>query len=390
MVEHLPNKWNETYAATLDQPGLLLYRSNLLGSDHRITNYGGGNTSAKIEQKDPLTGNDTPVLWVKGSGGDVGSMKLDGFATLYMDKLLALEKLYRGVEFEDEMAGFLAHCTFNLNPRATSIDTPLHAYVPFKHVDHMHPDAIIAVAAAKDGQALTHDIFGGDIGWLEWKRPGFELGLRLNRFIIENPDARGVILQSHGLFTWADSARSCYELTLEVINKAMIWLENKAGNAPVFGGQKHPPLAQDLRHAIAARLMPAIRGMISQNIYKAGHFNDSDAVLKFTCSNDMKALAALGTSCPDHFLRTKIRPLWLILILRVRMWMTFWRTFRLKSKTTAKTMPPITSAAKMMTARPCATPTPSFIWWLASECSPLPRTRQPHGFPLSFMSTRSM
>ncbi len=309
MVNPLPNKWNETHAATLDQPGLLLYRSNLLGSDHRITNYGGGNTSAKIEQKDPLTGNDTQVLWVKGSGGDVGSMKLDGFATLYMDKLLALEKLYRGVEFEDEMAGLLAHCTFNLNPRAASIDTPLHAYVPFKHVDHMHPDAIIAIAAAKDGQALTQEIFGGDIGWMAWKRPGFELGMRLNRFIVENPDARGVILQSHGLFTWGDSAKACYELTLEVINKAMIWLENKAGNTPVFGGQKHPPLAQDLRHAIAARLMPAIRGMISQNIYKAGHFNDSDAVLKFTCSNDMKALAALGTSCPDHFLRTKIRPL---------------------------------------------------------------------------------
>ena len=309
MTERLPNRWNADHAADLDEPGLLLYRSNLLGSDHRITNYGGGNTSAKVMEKDPVTGENTEVLWVKGSGGDVGSMDLTGFATLYMDKLHGLRDIYRGVEFEDEMVDFLRHCTFNLNPRAASIDTPLHAYVPYKHVDHMHPDAIIAIAAASDSAALTEQIFGREIGWLQWKRPGFELGLWLNRFIAENPDAKGVILESHGLFTWADSARSCYELTLEIINKAMVWLDEKSHGTALFGGQKHAPLATEQRQATAARLMPAIRGMISRDVHKVGHFDDSETVLEFVSSQNMEALAALGTSCPDHFLRTKIAPL---------------------------------------------------------------------------------
>ncbi|MBX2824048.1 MAG: bifunctional rhamnulose-1-phosphate aldolase/short-chain dehydrogenase [Gammaproteobacteria bacterium] len=305
----LPDLWDAPHAATLDEPGRLLYRSNLLGSDKRITNYGGGNTSAKVTMPDPLTGNATKVLWVKGSGGDIGTMKLDGFATLYQDKLDELQTLYRGEEFEDEMVGFLPHCTFNLNPRASSIDTPLHAYVPKTHVDHVHPDAIIAIAAAKDGQQLTQKIFGDDIGWLPWKRPGYELGLWLSKFCADNPQARGVVLGSHGLFTWADTAQECYAVTLEIINRAISWLADHTRDQAPFGGRLHQPLPADQRRQLAQQLMPDIRGLISQDQYKIGHFDDSEAVLDFVCGKTMPELAALGTSCPDHFLRTKIRPL---------------------------------------------------------------------------------
>lgn len=305
----LRNLWDEARASSMSEPERLLYRSNLLGSDKRITNYGGGNTSAKVIQKDPLTGQAVEVLWVKGSGGDVGTIRLDGFATLYMDKLEALKGLYRGAQFEDEMVGYLPHCTFDLNPRAASIDTPLHAYVPRRHVDHMHPDAIIAIAAAENSRELTERVFGGEIGWLPWKRPGFELGLWLEKFCRENPRARGVILESHGLFTWGDDARSCYETTIEIINRAIAWLGQEIASQPAFGGVKYPQLVPAMRQGIAAALMPAIRGMIGGKEYKVGHFDDSDAVLQFVCSRHMGALAALGTSCPDHFLRTKIRPL---------------------------------------------------------------------------------
>ncbi|QHQ35903.1 bifunctional rhamnulose-1-phosphate aldolase/short-chain dehydrogenase [Algicella marina] len=303
----LENLWDEAKANGMSEPEKLLYRSNLLGSDKRITNYGGGNTSAKVMETDPLIGEEVEVLWVKGSGGDVGSIKMDGFSTLYMEKLRALKGIYRGPEHEDEMVGYLPHCTFNLNPRAASIDTPLHAYVPRKHVDHMHPDAIIAIAAAKDSRALTREIFGAEIGWLPWKRPGYELGLWLEKFCQENPDAKGVVLESHGLFTWDDDARACYDLTLAIIQKAMDWFGERA--ATPFGGPIHTSLAPADRRAVAARLMPAIRGYVSGNQHMTGHFDDSDTVLKFVNAAQMPALAALGTSCPDHFLRTKIRPL---------------------------------------------------------------------------------
>jgi rhamnulose-1-phosphate aldolase/alcohol dehydrogenase len=305
----LPSLWDDTAAAAISEAGQLLYRSNLLGSDKRITNYGGGNTSAKIVERDPLTGESVEVLWVKGSGGDVGTMKLDGFATLYMDRLRALKGLYRGAAHEDEMVGFLPHCTFNLNPRAASIDTPLHAYVPARHVDHMHPDAVIAIAAAKDSAGLTKEIFGGEIGWLPWRRPGFELGLWLERFCLENPQAKGVVLESHGLFTWGPTARECYETTIAIINHAIAWFERRSAGKAAFGGPAHTILGEAERQALAARLMPAIRGLISESEAKVGHFEDQPAVLDFVASRDMEALAALGTSCPDHFLRTKIRPL---------------------------------------------------------------------------------
>ncbi len=305
----LENLWEDSAAAKMSESEKLLYRSNLLGSDKRITNYGGGNTSAKAMERDPLTGEDVEVLWVKGSGGDIGSIKMDGFATLYMDKLVALKGLYRGVEFEDEMVGYLPHCTFKLNPRAASIDTPLHAYVTKKHVDHLHPDAIIAIAASKNSKELTHEVFGGEIGWLPWKRPGFELGLWLEDFCKRNPEAKGVVLESHGLFTWADDAKECYELSLAIIQKAMDWFEAKTADAVAFGGAVHESLSPANRRAVVARLMPAIRGMVSGKQHMVGHFDDSAAVLEFVNAKHIRPLAALGTSCPDHFLRTKIRPL---------------------------------------------------------------------------------
>ncbi|AWI55952.1 bifunctional rhamnulose-1-phosphate aldolase/short-chain dehydrogenase [Sinorhizobium fredii] len=304
----LANLWDDAKAAGMSEAERLLYRSNLLGSDKRITNYGGGNTSAKVMEKDPLTGEAAEVLWVKGSGGDVGTIKMDGFATLYMDKLRALKGIYRGVEFEDEMVGYLPHCTFNLNPRAASIDTPLHAYVPKVHVDHMHPDAIIAVAASKNSKELTKKIFGDEIGWLPWKRPGYELGLWLEKYCLENPKARGVVLESHGLFTWGDTAKEAYETTIEIINRAIAWFEGE-NTAPAFGGEAKPALAASERVAIAKKLMPVIRGLISAEEKKVGHFDDGKAVLDFVTSTSLEPLAALGTSCPDHFLRTKIRPL---------------------------------------------------------------------------------
>ena len=306
---HLANLWDDAKATAMTEPERLVYRSNILGSDKRVTNYGGGNTSSKILQADPLTGEQVEVLWVKGSGGDSASIRLDGFATLYMDKLRALKGLYRGPEHEDEMVGYLPHCTFDLNPRAASIDTPLHAYVPHAYVDHMHPDAIIAIAASKDSRALTKEIFGGEIGWLPWKRPGFELGLWLEKFCLENPAAKGVILESHGLFTWGDTPRACYETTVSVINQAIDWFERKTEGQAPFGGAAVKSLGPDQRRAVAAKLMPAIRGLISQGAHKLGHFDDSAAVLEFVNSKNLRELAARGTSCPDHFLRTKIRPL---------------------------------------------------------------------------------
>ncbi len=305
----LKNRWETAKTEGMSEAELLLYRSNILGSDKRVTNYGGGNTSAKVMETDPLTGKPVAVLWVKGSGGDIGSMKLDGFATLYMEKLNALKSLYRGVEFEDEMVGYLPHCTFKLNPRAASIDTPLHAYVPRPHVDHVHADAIIAIAASANSKDLTREIFGDRIGWLPWKRPGYELGLWLERFCAKNPDADGVVLASHGLFTWGNTAHECYDTTIDVINVATAWLAERTADVPAFGGPKHASLEPAARRDIAARLMPAIRGFVSGNQHMVGHFNDSDAVLEFVNAEGMAPLAALGTSCPDHFLRTKICPL---------------------------------------------------------------------------------
>ncbi|TFW29284.1 bifunctional rhamnulose-1-phosphate aldolase/short-chain dehydrogenase [Duganella callida] len=305
--EPISSLWDDSLAAQMSEPELLLYRSNLLGSDLRITNFGGGNTSAKVMMADPLSGEQVEVLWVKGSGGDLGSIKLDGFSTLYMDKLRALKQRYRGLEHEDEMVSYLPHCTFNLNPRAASIDTPLHAYIARKHVDHMHPDSVIAIAACANSRELTQKIFEGELGWLPWQRPGYDLGLKLEEVSKANPALKGIILEGHGLFTWGDTARSCYENTLAVIKRAGEWLDAHV-RQPSFGGAVAQPLPAEERAAFAARLMPLLRGKISKDEFKLGHFDDQDAVLEFVCSRDLQPLAALGTSCPDHFLRTKIRP----------------------------------------------------------------------------------
>jgi rhamnulose-1-phosphate aldolase/alcohol dehydrogenase len=303
----LPDLWDDAHAASLDEPGLLLYRSNLLGSDLRITNFGGGNTSAKVVCADPLTGAPTKVLWVKGSGGDIGSMKLDGFSTLYLDKLLSLRTVYRGLAHEDEMVALYNHCTFNLNPRATSIDTSLHGFVPHAHVDHVHADAVIAIAASEDAEALTREVFGGELGFLPWQRPGFDLGLKLGAMAEADPPYKGVVLGGHGLFTWGSTSKDCYETTLEMINRAARWLAaNTHGES--FGGPRVEALSRTERRDVAAQLLPAIRRRISGGERKIGHFTDAPAVLEFVSSRDLKALAGMGTSCPDHFLRTKIRP----------------------------------------------------------------------------------
>lgn len=303
--------WNPEHTAGLDEPGLLLYRSNLLGSDLRITNYGGGNTSAKVHQADPLTGELVDVLWVKGSGGDIGSMKRDGFSTLYLEKLHALEGLYRGLEHEDEMVGYLPHCTFNLNPRAASIDTPLHSQLPYAHVDHMHPDAVIAIAAMENSEAITKKVFEGTVGWMPWMRPGYELGRRLKAYNAANPGLRGIVLGGHGLFSWGETSQSCYANTVGLIERAQAWLaqERQAKKVQVFGGARFAPLPDDERRQVLARLLPVLRGVASAGRPKLLHVNTSAEVMEFVNAHELAPLAALGTSCPDHFLRTKIRPL---------------------------------------------------------------------------------
>ncbi len=302
--------WNDADAQNKSEVDLLVYRSNLLGADLRLTNFAGGNTSAKVMEKDPLTGAPVEVLWVKGSGGDLGSIKRQGFASLYLEKLCALKKLYRGLEFEDEMVGYLPHCTFNLNPTAASIDTPLHAFIPRRHVDHLHPDAIIAIAASKASRALTEEIFGGRVGWVKWQRPGFDLGLQIEAAYHSKSSLEGLILAGHGLFSWGDTAKSCYEATLRLIAQAATFLETRiAKQAKVFGGAQFTSQSEKRRQEIAAEIMPFIRGLVGQQQRKVGHFDDSARALEFVNSHQAAELAKLGTSCPDHFLRTKIRPL---------------------------------------------------------------------------------
>src|SRR5229473_2186110 len=307
-AEPLPDLWNDAHAADLDEPGLLLYRSNLLGSDLRITNFGGGNTSAKLAMTDPLTQEPVTVLWVKGSGGDLGSMKRDGFSTLYLDKLESLKQLYRGIAHEDEMVALFNHCTFNLNPRATSIDTALHGFVPHPHVDHIHADAVIAIAACSNAEELTGKVFGGTIGFLPWQRPGFDLGLKLGAMAAQHPEYVGVVLGGHGLFSWGPTSKAAYQTTLRIIQQAADWLAGHE-KQPAFGGPRCDAAAPETRRAVAAALMPLIRGNISRDERKVGHFTDAPEVLEFVNSRALDRLAPLGTSCPDHFLRTKIRPL---------------------------------------------------------------------------------
>jgi rhamnulose-1-phosphate aldolase/alcohol dehydrogenase len=310
--KHVSYLWDDAKAAELegDEVALLIYRSNLLGADLRLTNYGGGNTSCKLLSKDPLTGSEVEVMWIKGSGGDIGTLKKSGLAALYVDRLRSLKNVYRGVEHEDEMVELFNHCIYDLASKAPSIDTPLHGFLPFKHIDHLHPDAAIAIAAAKDGKKITQDLFNGTIGWVEWKKPGFELGLQLKQCLDENPGIRGIMLGSHGLFTWGDTAYESYINTLEVIERCAEYLEENYGKkGPIFGGQKVQSLDEAGRKKQAAAIAPVLRGFCSSQKHMIGHFTDDARVLEFINSNDLDRLAPLGTSCPDHFLRTKISPL---------------------------------------------------------------------------------
>jgi rhamnose utilization protein RhaD (predicted bifunctional aldolase and dehydrogenase)/NAD(P)-dependent dehydrogenase (short-subunit alcohol dehydrogenase family) len=313
-LQFLEDRWDEAVASRLDPPELLRYRSNLLGSDLRITNFGGGNTSSKLDQVDPVDGQTKKVLWVKGSGGDLGSIKRAGFATLYLDKLLALEKAYRGVELEDEMVDLYPLCTFGNNPVAASIDTPLHGYLPFPHVDHLHPDWGIALAASSNGKIKMEEFnqeFGHKIAWLPWQRPGFELGMMLRRIVEETPGCDGVVLGGHGLFTWGETQRESYLNTITIIDQLGQFIARHAGveGHKPFGGAVSK--TREDRAAIAVRIMPHVRGLVSRKQRWIGSYSDLPQVLDFVNSAHAIDLSHLGTSCPDHFIRTKIRPMFI-------------------------------------------------------------------------------
>ncbi|NYF80965.1 bifunctional rhamnulose-1-phosphate aldolase/short-chain dehydrogenase [Granulicella arctica] len=313
-LRFLEDRWDEAVAAKLDEPELLRYRSNLLGSDLRITNFGGGNTSSKLDQVDPVDGLTKKILWVKGSGGDLGSIKRAGFATLYMDKLLALEKVYRGVELEDEMVEMYPLVTFANNPTAASIDTPLHGFLPFAHVDHLHPDWGIALAASANGKIKMEEFnkeFGHKLAWLPWQRPGFELGMMLKNIVAETPGCDGVVLGGHGLFTWGDTQRESYLNTITIIDQLGQFIERHgsvAGHVH-FGGAAVESRAD--RKEVALAITPHLRGVVSRKQRWIGSFSDLPQVLEFVNSAQAEKLAHLGTSCPDHFIRTKIRPMYI-------------------------------------------------------------------------------
>jgi len=312
VLKYLEDRWDDQIASTLDSPELLRYRSNLLGSDLRITNFGGGNTSSKIVELDPLTGNPVEVLWVKGSGGDLGSIKRAGFATLYQEKVLALESIYRGEEFEDEIAGLYPLTAFRGNPVAASIDTPLHAYLPFPHVDHLHPDWGIALAASANGLGKMEEFnreFGHQLIWIPWQRPGFELGLMMRNALRQNPGCDGIVLGGHGLFTWGSTHRESYLNTITVIDQIgqFIARHNINVGTQIFGGQVHE--VREDRRAIASAILPFLRGRLGAKRRSIAGYSDSEDVLGFVNSANGQQLAYLGTSCPDHFIRTKIRPM---------------------------------------------------------------------------------
>ena len=310
--KHVSYLWDDAEAAKLagDEVALLIYRSNILGADLRLTNYGGGNTSCKVMAKDPLTGIETEIMWIKGSGGDIGTLKKSGLAALYNDRLRNLKNIYRGLEHEDEMVELFNHCIYDLNSKAPSIDTPLHGFLPFKHIDHLHPDAAIAIAAAKDGKKITAELFDNKIGWVDWRKPGFELGLELKACLDNNPGIKGIMLGSHGLFTWGDTAYESYVNTLEVVEKCAEFIEESVRkNGSVFGGKKIDGLEGQQRNEQAAKIAPVLRGLCSSERSMIGHFTDDPRVLEFINSKDLDRLAPMGTSCPDHFLRTKISPL---------------------------------------------------------------------------------
>ena len=387
----IPDRWVDGECQGFSEEKLLLYRSNLLGSDLRVTNYGGGNTSAKVAMKDPLTGKDAEVLWVKGSGGDIGSMKLDGFSTLYMDKLNALKGLYKGLAHEDEMVGYLPHCTFNLNARAASIDTPLHAYIPFPHVDHVHPDSVIAIAASRNGEAITQKIFEGELGWLPWQRPGYDLGLKLEALCKAKPHLKGIMLGGHGFFTWGKTSKECYQNTLRVIQKAQDHIDGQ-DKGDAFGGPKSAPLSKEARERLrfapdarparqaeqgepqgrpfqrfrrgaGLRLLARRQGPGGHGHFVPGPFPAHQDLPPVRGNRSRAAAQAAmpevspGPCSPD--------------------WTACW-------KATARNTRPTTTAASVRIPRPCAIPIPSSSWFRAWACSPTPTTRPRPASPGEF------
>ena len=314
---HVDYLWEDEFANQLDPVERLVYRSNMLGSDQRIVNTGGGNTSSKLTMPDPLTGEKVEVLWVKGSGGDLRTSTRENFASLYMEGLESLKRIYdrapvKGLktEIEDEMVGLYRHTVYNLNGRASSIDTPLHAYLPYKHVDHTHPNAVIAIAASRNSQKLTHEIYGDDVGWVGWQRPGFDLGLVMEKSARKNPQYKGLVMGQHGLINWANDDKQCYELTLSLVERAAEYLQGRDKGDKTFGGQKFESLGTEQAHAALHEVLPKLRGFVSKERRFIGTVESRPAVLEFVNSHDAPRLAELGTSCPDHFLRTKIKPLY--------------------------------------------------------------------------------
>jgi len=315
--KHVNYLWDDNIADQLDPVERLRYRSNLLGADQRITNTGGGNTSSKIKMTDPLSGEEVDVLWVKGSGGDLRTSTRTNFASLTMDKFLSLENIYnkadiKGVktEIEDAMVDMYRHTTFGLNPAASSIDTPLHGLIPFRHVDHMHPVSVIAIAASKDQERLTQEIFEEEVGWVPWQRPGFDLGLVMKEKLKQDLDLKGLVMGQHGLINWADDDKACYELTLTLVEKAARYIAQRDKGQKAFGGQKYASLDEKTRNVILIKLLPVLRGKVSQVNRFIGTVHVTESVLQFVNSIDAPRLAEIGTSCPDHFLRTKIKPLY--------------------------------------------------------------------------------
>ncbi len=313
--EYVKYLWQDEVADQLSGLDRLVYRSNKLGEDLTLTNTGGGNTSSKLPERDPLTGQEVEVLWVKGSGGDLRTAKRDGFASFYLDKIRAMRPLYlndpeRGAksEIEDAMYPMYSHCVYNLNPRAGSIDTPLHTLVPYAHVDHLHPNAVIAVAASVNQERLTKEIYGDEVIYIPWQRPGFDIGLKIEQLIQENPQAKGILLGHHGMSSWSNDDKTCYETALEIIDRAARYIESKDRGEETFGGQKHAPLAEGDRRRIIAEIIPFVRGQVSSGKRFVGTVQGDERMLRFVNSHDAPRLAALGTSCPDHFLRTKIKP----------------------------------------------------------------------------------
>ncbi|HLF79130.1 MAG TPA: bifunctional rhamnulose-1-phosphate aldolase/short-chain dehydrogenase, partial [Dehalococcoidia bacterium] len=315
--EHVDYRWDDQEAESLEAVDRLVYRSNLLGSDQRITNTGGGNTSSKLAMEDPLTGEKVEVLWVKGSGGDLRTSKRANFASLYMEKLRQLQEIYDAADetgvktpIEDEMVSYYPHTVFNLNPRASSIDTPLHAFVPYQHVDHTHPNAVIAIAASKDQKRLTQEVYGDEVGWVPWQRPGFDLGLVMQEACRQNPEVKGIVMGQHGLINWANDGKECYELSLKLIERAARYIDAQEKGEGTFGGQKYHALSAIEQEALLVEVLPRLRGMVSQQNQFIGTVQSDPTILRFVNSQDAARLAELGTSCPDHFLRTKIKPLY--------------------------------------------------------------------------------